>query len=114
VRCCDVCDPPGDLVVQDVEPTRTRRERRGGERPRAARASGPLADGLRGFRRERAAADGVPPYVVFSDATLDELCARRPDGREALLAVPGMGPVKVERYGEEILALVRAAEALDA
>jgi DNA helicase-2/ATP-dependent DNA helicase PcrA len=77
---------------------------------RAGRASvtadGPLAEQLRSWRRKRAEADGVPAYVVFNDRTLAALSERRPRSRGELLAVEGIGPSKLDRYGDELLALL--------
>jgi superfamily II DNA helicase RecQ len=106
-RCCDVCDPPDDLTVlaEDEAPARSRR-RSGSARPPAERAEGPLADALRAFRQARARQDAVPAFVVFSDATLAALCEARPADAAALAGVPGFGPVKVERYGPDIVRIV--------
>ncbi|HET6341363.1 MAG TPA: ATP-dependent DNA helicase RecQ [Gemmatimonadota bacterium] len=62
---------------------------------------------LRALRRELADQRDVPAYVVFSDATLRDMARERPVDREALLAVPGVGPVKLDRYGDTFLALLR-------
>jgi DNA helicase-2/ATP-dependent DNA helicase PcrA len=48
----------------------------------------------------------VPPYVIFHDTTLAALAEVRPSDRDELLRVPGLGPVKAERYGPDLLALV--------
>lgn len=66
----------------------------------------PLAERLRAWRRERARQDGVPPYVVFNDRTLAALAERRPRSRGELLAVEGIGPAKLDNYGEDLLRLV--------
>jgi len=58
---------------------------------------------LRALRKEIADSEAVPAYVVFSDATLRDMVRRRPVDREALLDVSGVGPVKLERYGERFL-----------
>jgi ATP-dependent DNA helicase RecQ len=50
----------------------------------------------------------VPPYVVLHDTTLDELAARRPRSTGELAAIRGFGPTKLERYGDELLALLAA------
>jgi DNA helicase-2/ATP-dependent DNA helicase PcrA len=71
-----------------------------------ARADGPVAEALRAWRRKRAEADGVPAYVVFNDRTLAALAERRPRSRGELLAVEGIGPAKLDRYGEELLGLL--------
>ena len=69
-----------------------------------------LLDALRRWRRERAAADAVPAYVVFHDTTLAEIADVRPRTLPALRRVKGMGPAKLERYGGEILAVIAEAE----
>ena len=51
----------------------------------------------------------MPAFVICHDSTLTAVAEARPQDRRALLAVPGMGPVKVDRYGEELLALVAHA-----
>jgi ATP-dependent DNA helicase RecQ len=66
-----------------------------------------LAALLRSWRRARAARDGVPAYVVFSDKTLEFIASMRPRNLEELLAVPGIGPARGSRYGDDILGAVR-------
>jgi ATP-dependent DNA helicase RecQ len=79
----------------------------------AGRAGAPvdasLAAELRAWRTRRAREDAVPAYVVLHDATLDELAARRPRSEGELAAVKGLGPAKLERYGDELLALLAPA-----
>ncbi len=74
----------------------------------AATSDDALLDALRRWRRERSTADGVPAYVVFHDTTLAEIADVRPRSLPALRRVRGMGPTKLERYGEEILAVIEA------
>jgi DNA helicase-2/ATP-dependent DNA helicase PcrA len=74
------------------------------------RADGPLAEQLRAWRRKRAEADGVPAYVVFNDRTLAALTERQPRSRGELLAVEGIGPSKLDRYGDELLTLLAPGE----
>ena len=76
----------------------------------SVRADGPLADQLRAWRRKRAEADGVPAYVVFNDRTLAALSERQPRSRGELLAVEGIGPSKLDKYGDELLALLAPGE----
>jgi len=73
-----------------------------------------LFESLRVLRRGIAAAQGVPPYVVFPDTTLRELAAARPATLPAMLAVKGIGDAKLERYGAPFLAVVngQAAESV--
>jgi superfamily II DNA helicase RecQ len=74
----------------------------------AVAADGPLLDRLRRWRLERSKADGVPAYVVFHDATLAQIADRKPRSRLELLDVPGIGPAKLDRYGDEVLTVVGA------
>jgi DNA helicase-2/ATP-dependent DNA helicase PcrA len=70
----------------------------------------PAFGALREWRLERAKADEVPAYVVFHNATLAEIAERRPRTLAELANVPGVGPAKLERYGEDVLAaLARVA-----
>ena len=81
-------------------------------------SSGPLSaadtalfERLKEWRKRVAVASGVPAYVVFNDATLRAVATVRPTSRDALLGVSGIGPVKVERFGDDVLAIVRDAAA---
>ena len=69
---------------------------------------GALFDRLKEWRRKRAKADGVPAYVVFHDRTLAEIAERRCKDWADLAAVSGVGPAKLERYADEVLAIVAA------
>jgi DNA helicase-2/ATP-dependent DNA helicase PcrA len=68
-----------------------------------------LFERLRDWRRERANADGVPPYVVFHDKTLAAIAQAKPTSSAALLEIDGIGPAKLERYDDDVLALVNGA-----
>ncbi|HJR70579.1 MAG TPA: DNA helicase RecQ [Gammaproteobacteria bacterium] len=68
-----------------------------------------LWEALRECRRELAAEQNVPPYVIFHDATLRAMLAERPGDEGALLAISGVGQAKLERYGERFLSVLRAA-----
>ena len=75
--------------------------------PRAASAADPaLIDRLKTWRLGQARAQGVPAYVVFNDRTLEALVALRPSTEQTLLQVPGIGPAKLEAYGDELLDLL--------
>jgi len=58
---------------------------------------------LRTLRKQLADAEGVPPYVVFGDATLAEMAAVQPTDKQALLQVNGVGQRKLARYGDAFL-----------
>jgi ATP-dependent DNA helicase RecQ len=72
---------------------------------------GALFARLQEWRRERAARDTVPAYVVAHNAALVEIAVRRPRSLPALADIKGYGPSRAEKYGAEILALVRDAGA---
>ena len=63
------------------------------------------------WRKTLARASGVPAQVIFHDTTLAAVAEARPTDRAALMALPGLGPIKVERYGDELLALVARSSA---
>jgi ATP-dependent DNA helicase RecQ len=63
---------------------------------------------LRTLRKRLADERNVPAYIVFSDATLRAMADARPATPAGLLAVPGVGPAKLERYGEDFLELLRS------
>lgn len=65
-----------------------------------------LFEELRRWRSQQAKAASVPAFVIFDDKTLTEVAARRPTDKAGLLAVPGIGRVKLERYGDDLLAVV--------
>ena len=69
----------------------------------------PLLKALQLWRRERAKQHGVPAYVVAHDATLSAIADAKPDSIAALRRIKGMGPVKLDQYGAEILAIVAQA-----
>ena len=76
-------------------------------------SAGPADEGLferlRAWRLERARVDEVPAYVVLHDATLRELASAKPENERDLAAVKGFGPTKLERYGDDVLAVIAAA-----
>ena len=65
-----------------------------------------LFEALKAWRLEQAKADEVPAYVVFHDRTLEDICRALPRTMDQLLAISGIGPVKADRYGDQILAVV--------
>jgi ATP-dependent DNA helicase RecQ len=67
-----------------------------------------LFQSLRELRKSIADRQGVPAYIVFSDKTLRAMAEGRPSTQEELLAVSGVGPLKLERYGEAFLEAVGA------
>lgn len=70
----------------------------------------PLFDALRTWRRSQAKAADVPAFVVFNDQTLRAIAKRRPENKSQLAGMPGIGPVKLERYGDQLLDVLRSAD----
>lgn len=65
-----------------------------------------IHDALRTFRRTRAYAEGVPPYIVLTNRQLVELVLQRPRSRQALRDIPGLGDKKIARFGADLLHLL--------
>ncbi len=68
-----------------------------------------LFEQLKAWRKERSTEDGVPAYVVFTDATLELIAEHKPGDLGALGRINGVGPSKIERYADAVLALVSTA-----
>jgi DNA helicase-2/ATP-dependent DNA helicase PcrA len=66
----------------------------------------PLMAALRAWRLERSRADGVPAYVIAHDETLEAISEARPMSLPGLRRVKGMGPSRIDRYGDEIIDVV--------
>lgn len=66
---------------------------------------------LRSWRSETARREGAPPYVVLTNRQLVELVTKKPSSRNALAQLDGIGPAKVERYGEALLAVLHGRTA---
>jgi DNA helicase-2/ATP-dependent DNA helicase PcrA len=100
-----------------VAPTQVSRAK-GAERARAARKALPKAgvpttgpekdlfEALRAWRRDQSRAADVPAFVIFNDATLAAIAEQRPHSPSQLLDVPGVGPVKAQRFGADVLRIV--------
>ena len=71
-------------------------------------ADAKLFEALKGWRRETAHTNGVPPYVIFHDATLAEMVRAKPSDLVALGRVSGIGEAKLKKYGAEVLAVLIA------
>ena len=65
-----------------------------------------MFEDLRGLRREIAREENVPPYLIFSDRTLVDMCVKKPQNREQMLQVSGVGDYKLEKYGEAFLSRI--------
>jgi DNA helicase-2/ATP-dependent DNA helicase PcrA len=70
-----------------------------------------LFESLKVWRKQRADAESVPAFVVFSDATLEALAEVKPADRQALLQINGIGAAKLERYADDVLAVLSGTAA---
>jgi ATP-dependent DNA helicase RecQ len=95
----------GERTVELVLPPKRARRRRDGRQDEYPHD--PLFESLRTRRRELAAEAGVPPYVVFHDATLREMAQAKPASLQALARVSGVGAAKLERYGAAFVEVIR-------
>ena len=77
--------------------------------PAASAPSSLLWEALRACRKRLADEHGVPPYVIFHDATLVAMAAARPSSADDLLSLPGVGQAKLARYGDAFLQVLREA-----
>jgi ATP-dependent DNA helicase RecQ len=99
---------------QDREAKRASRKTAGGAAGQTRRAApgdlngtdAVLFDALRALRMELAKEQGLPPYVIFHDATLVAMARGRPDSREELAEIPGVGRSKLDRYGDLFLDVI--------
>jgi ATP-dependent DNA helicase RecQ len=103
----------GEVPVEFRKEIEAERGRRRALRGAASAESSPLAPDdealwqrLRARRLELAREQGVPPYVIFHDATLMDMVRRRPRSLPELGQIPGVGRSKLERYGETFLKVV--------
>jgi len=96
---------------QDPAPAARARKRRSGGAAAAVALEDPadqaVFEALRARRMELAREQGVPPYVVFSDRSLLEMAARRPETLGELHGIHGVGEMKLARYGETFLEVLR-------
>jgi ATP-dependent DNA helicase RecQ len=90
--------------------TRSRRGDIASPSTEAGKAGDPtLLGALRAWRSQTARSRGVPAYVVLHDATIDGIATSRPTTLNELRGIPGIGDKKLEHYGDELIALVKAA-----
>ncbi|MFN2640721.1 MAG: ATP-dependent helicase [Actinomycetota bacterium] len=74
--------------------------------------SDPVASALRAWRTRVSRDIGKPAYTVFANDTLDRIAALRPETLGELIAISGVGPAKLTKFGEEVLAIVKSAAAV--
>ncbi|MCR9136046.1 MAG: DNA helicase RecQ [Alphaproteobacteria bacterium] len=94
-----------------VKPERRKKSRTTGPALELSSQDDQLLAHLKALRLELARSRNVPAYVVFPDSTLIEIAAKRPDTLDRLSEINGVGPKKLQDYGETFLALVNETEA---
>ena len=98
------------LVKMYEEKEPSRRQQRGSRRRNTDMLTGEgfeLFELLRGLRLEIAREEAVPPYIIFSDKTLIDMCVKLPEDRGTMLDVSGVGQAKYEKYGQRFLTAIR-------
>ena len=108
-----ICNKCSNCVVVEDEEEETYVET-GKKRKKAAQLAGlnelgaALFEKLRNVRTELAAEKSVPPYIICSDKTLKDMCAKLPRDKEQLVDVYGMGEQKIQNYGEAFVTAVNS------
>lgn len=93
-------------MVQRIKLKKSRKSK--GSAPGAGSVDNDLFDVLRRLRKQIADEAGVPPYIVFSDATLREFARLRPGTLDEFRGISGVGDTKLERYGDAFVAEINA------
>jgi len=94
----------GEEILELSKPrTRVQRSRKKDHQIKGQEYDQALFEELRKVRKQIADRDGVPPYVVFGDASLAEMAALLPTNDSELMAVSGVGQVKLQRYGQAFI-----------
>lgn len=73
-----------------------------------AKAKGELFEALRSLRKELATKEKLPPYMIFSDATLTQMATDKPTDLELMKNICGVGEFKLQKYGEEFLTVIKS------
>lgn len=73
-----------------------------------AKAKGELFEALRSLRKELATKEKLPPYMIFSDATLTQMATDKPTDLELMKNIRGVGEFKLQKYGEEFLTVIKS------
>ncbi len=94
--------------AKEVQPRKSKSTRAPVKRAGVSQVDQPLWNALRACRRRLAEEQKVPPYVIFSDATLAGMLELRPQTLTEMLSISGVGHTKLERYGGEFLEVLLA------
>jgi len=106
---CDVCLPAVEWKTSDREYRQRDKEKKAPAAAVAREIDTELLAALKRWRVERSRADKVPAFVILHDSTLEHLCLAPPRSLAELRQIPGIGDLKLERYGKEILQALRGS-----
>ena len=117
-RCgaCDVCLGLQTRAAREASALRprklkrTRRERSASQHGLQLEVDSTLLAALKKWRRERARAEGIAPFVIFHDSVLERICAMQPRNTHQLAQVYGVGETKLTRFGTDVLKIVHAQQ----
>jgi ATP-dependent DNA helicase RecQ len=98
----------GEKQIRISKPVEKAKQKAGASKKAAAKADPAdlLTQDLKSFRKELASKNRVPAYVIFNDVTLNELVAKKPDHIDELENIKGLGKVKIERFGEQLIEII--------
>ena len=100
----------GEKQIRISKPVEKAKQKAGASKKEKAAAKADPADlltqDLKSFRKELASKNRVPAYVIFNDVTLNELVAKKPDHIDELENIKGLGKVKIERFGEQLIEII--------
>jgi len=94
------------LARKQRKPEKSKPEKSGRVRVELRSMDEDLFEALRALRTDLASEQGVPPYVIFSDASLIEMAKQRPQSDDTFRFINGVGEMKLDRYGEKFMAVI--------
>lgn len=103
-----------ELRLREDRKTKSAKKKRRGTGAELAPADQSLFEALRTRRKEIADELDLPPYVIFHDATLQQMAEHRPQNDQDLLTISGVGEAKLERYGTQFLEVIAAGSGVSA
>jgi len=97
----------GERTVQVGESVKPARGRKAAKPVVAGDGDDALFQALRALRKRLADAAGMPPYIIFNDASLRDMAQRQPTTLEEFSTIAGVGQAKLARYGDQFVELIR-------
>ena len=94
------------LARKQRKPEKVSKDKKGRIKAELRSMDEELFEALRALRTDLASDQGVPPYVIFSDASLIEMAKKRPQSSDTFRFISGVGDMKLERYGEKFMQVV--------